>query len=247
MGKVIAVSSGKGGTGKTTTVAALSSCLAALGYKTLCIDFDAGMRNLDLSLCMADYAIADFADVLSGRLELMDACHEHPRIQNLFFLAAPIAFDPETLDFEDARAMFDRVRDGFDFCFVDCPSGIGPDFKLAHAGTDVSVIVTIGELPAIRDAQITAEVIRNPGVSEIRLLINRVLPEHYVRLQATIDDVIDLVGVQLIGVVREDKSVFLALHENTPLILYKKRLAAYDFLDAARRLAGEDIPLRLRR
>ena len=246
MGKAIAVASGKGGTGKTTTVAAISSCLAALGYRTLCIDFDAGLKNLDLSLCMDDFTVADYMDVHSGRMELMEACHEHPHLPNLFFLAAPTVYDTEYYDFEAIRRMYDEIRGSFDYCIVDSPPGISEGFRLVHTGADMSIIVTNGELPAVRDAQRAVETARNMGVAELRLLVNRVHPESLKRLRTTIDDVIDMVGIQLLGIVREDKSVMMSLHEDKPLILYKKRLAAYDFLDIARRIAGEDIPIRRR-
>jgi len=247
MGKIIAVASGKGGTGKTTTVAAISSCLAALGYKTLCIDFDSGLRNLDLALCMDDFTIADFMDVVSTKLDLMEACHESPLIPNLFFLAAPADIDPEDISFEDVKRMFADIRREFDFCLVDSPSGIGAGFKLAHTDADMSIIVTTGELPAMRDAQKAANAVRGIGVKDLRLLVNRVMPKNLKWLRMTIDDVIDNVGVRLIGVIPEDKTVFKALHNNTPLILYSKRHSAYDFLDAARRVADEDVPLRFRR
>ena len=247
MGKVIAVSSGKGGTGKTTTVAAVSSCLAALGYKTLCVDFDAGLKSLDLSLCMSDYAVADFYDVLDGRTELADACHECPRISNLYFLAAPPLISPEEISPEAVPPFFDAVRAEFDFCLVDAPSGIGAGFRLAHAGADMSILVTAGELPAVRDAQRASDAARDMGVSDVRLLVNRIRPRRLERIRTTVDDVIDTIGARLIGIVPEDDSVFHALHENIPLVLYKKRRAAYDFLDIARRIAGEEIPIRTRR
>ena len=247
MGKVIAVTSGKGGTGKTTTVAAVSSCLAALGHKTLCIDFDSGLKNLDLALCMADFAVADFTDVISGRLELMKACHESPQVQNLFFLAAPTVNTAEEPDAASVKRMFDEIHKEFDYCLVDSPAGIGAGFRLAHAHADMSIIVTNGELPAMRDAQRTADTVRDMGVSELRLLINRVKPGNFKKIRTTVDNIIDVVGAQLLGVVREDDSVFLSLHENILLVLYRRRYAAYNFLDAARRIAGEDIPLRLRR
>ena len=247
MGKIIAVASGKGGTGKTTTVAAVSSCLAALGHKTLCIDFDAGMKNLDLSLCMSDYAVADFMDVQRGRLGLMEACHEHPRLPNLFFLAAPTVYREGEADAASIRAMFDEIRGEFDYCFADSPSGIGEGFRLTHVGADMSIIVTNSELPAMRDAQRAADTARKLGVSELRLLVNRVEPRNLQKLQITIDVVIDSVSVQLLGVVREDKAVMLSLHENTPLVLYKKRRSAYDFLDAARRITGEVMPIRIKK
>ena len=247
LGQVIAVTSGKGGTGKTTTVAAVSSCLAVLGYKTLCIDFDSGLKNLDLALCMPDYTVADFLDVIDGRLDLMAACHESPNIENLFFLAAPTFYYPGEPDVETVKPMFENIRGEFDFCLVDSPAGIGQGFRLAHADADMSIVVTNGELPAIRDAQRAAEEIRAMGVEDVRLLVNRVKPKNFTRIQTTIDDIINTVGARLIGAVQEDDSVFLSLHENTLLILYKKRAAAYNFLDVARRIAGEDVPLRLRR
>jgi len=246
MGKIIAVTSGKGGTGKTTTVAAVSSCLAALGYKTLCVDFDLGLRNLDLALCMTDFAVADFTDVISKRLDLLEACHESTQIPKLYFLAAPVSYDPDTQGIPDVMPMFAEIRDEFDYCIVDSPSGIGLGFKLAHADADMSIIVTIGELPAMRDAQMTAGIVREMGVTDLRLLVNRVLPKNIKWLHTTIDDIIDSIGVQLIGVIPEDATVFRALHDNVPLILHSKRRAAYDFLDVARRIAGENIPLRRR-
>ena len=243
MGKVIAVASGKGGTGKTTAVAALSSCLAVLGHKTLCIDFDAELRNLDLALGMTSFAVMDYMDVVSGRLELLAACSESPKIQKLFFLSAPTSRVPDDIDKEAFKAMFEKIRENFDYCIIDSPSGIGPGFALAHTDVDMSIIVTTGELASIRDANRTAEAIREMGVPELRLIVNRVLARNYKRIKTTVDDIIDTIGVQLIGLIPEDKSIFCALHDNIPLILYKKRRSAYDFLDAARRLAGEDIPL----
>ncbi|MCL2126538.1 MAG: AAA family ATPase [Oscillospiraceae bacterium] len=246
MGKIIAVASGKGGTGKTTTVAAVSSCLAALGFKTLCIDFDAGLRNLDLSLCMADFAVSDYSDVLDGHMDIMDACHEHPRIPNLYFLAAPAVRWSTGDDSKAVKRMFGDARDLFDFCLADSPSGIGDGFFLAHSSADMSIIVTGGELPAMRDAQRTAGIAHDMGIKEVRLLVNRVVPGNYRLLHTNIDEIIDSVGAQLVGLVREDAYVYISLHENVPLVLYKKRRSAYDFLDIARRLAGEYIPLRRR-
>jgi len=246
MGIVIAVASGKGGTGKTTSVAAISSCLAILGHKTLCIDFDAGLKNLDLSLCMTDFTVTDYMDIVSGRLDLMEACSESPQIPKLFFLAAPTVFGATDPEPAALKAMFEDVRREFDYCIVDSPSGLGPGFRMANENADMAIIVTFSELPAMRGAQQAANEIREIGVSDRRLLVNRVLPGNLKRINSTIDDVIDSVGLRLIGVVPEDKSVFRALHANVPLVLYKRRLAAYDYLDVARRIAGEDVPLRQR-
>ena len=244
MGKVIAVVSGKGGTGKTTSAAAISSCLAALEKKTLCIDFDAGLKNLDLSLCMTDFAVKDYMDVVNGSIDLMDACSESPQIPNLFFLAAPTVFDYENVDEDALKSMFEDIRQEFDFCIIDAPSGVGSGFRRAISNADTAIVVTTGEFPAMRDANHAAGIIREIGTEEIRLLVNRVIPKNLKRIQTSIDDLIDMIGARLIGIVPEDKSIFRALHTNTPLILYKKRFAAYDYLDVARRISGEEVPLR---
>jgi len=244
MGKVIAVASGKGGTGKTTSVAAISSCLAVLGFKTLCIDFDSGLKNLDLALCMTDFTVTDYMDVVRGRIDLLEACSESPQIPKLFFLTAPTVSDQDESDDAALSAMFDYVRENFDYCVIDSPSGIGAGFRQANEYADLSIIVVTGEFPATRDAQRAAEILREMGVSDIRLLVNRVLPSNLKRVQITIDDLIDTIGVRLIGIVPEDKSVFRALHTNVPLIMYKKKFAALDYLDVARRISGDEVPLR---
>ncbi|MCL2392851.1 MAG: AAA family ATPase [Oscillospiraceae bacterium] len=244
MGKIIAVVSGKGGTGKTTSAAAISSCLAALGYRTICIDFDAGLKNLDMSLSMSEFTVMDYMDVLNGNMTLMEACTESPQIENLFFLAAPTVFDPEHQDDERLKAMFDEVNEHFEYCLIDAPSGVGLGFEQACKNADMAIIVVTGELPAMRDAQHTAYRLRDMGIEDIRLLVNRVIPKNLKRIKTTVDDIMDTIGTRLIGIVPEDKAVFRALHSNTPLIFYKKRFAAYDYLDIARRLSGEDVPLR---
>jgi len=243
MGKIIAISSGKGGTGKTTTAAAVSSCLAVLGHKTLCMDFDTELRNLDLALCMTDFAVMDFMDVVSGRLDIMAACSESPEISNLFFLSAPAAGLPADINIDTLKSMFDSIRLEFDYCIIDCPAGIGSGFRYAHCNVDMSIIVTTGDIASIRDANRTAGIIREMGVSNLRLLVNRVSRNDLKRIRTNIDDIIDEVGVQLIGLIPEDKYIFLALHDNTPLILYKKRKSAYDFLDVTRRIMGNNVPL----
>jgi len=243
MGKVIAVASGKGGTGKTTVVAAVSSCLAVLGHKTLCLDFDAGLRNLDLALCMTDFTVMDFMDVVSGRVDLTTACSESSKIPNLFFLSAPADGFPDDIDETALKAMFDEIHSVFDYCLIDCPAGIGSGFKLAHIDVDMTILVTTGDIASTRDANRTAAAVREAGVSNLRLLVNRVKPRNYKAIKTSIDDVIDTIGVQLLGVIPEDRSVLLALHDNIPIVLYKKRRSAYHFLDAARRIAGEDVPL----
>ena len=253
MGKIIVVSSGKGGTGKTTTVAAVSSCLAssALGHRTLCVDFDAGLRNLNLSLGLPEaQSLSDFTDVLKGWKSLDDACKPcHSELPGLYLLSAPAFKIPGELSDDEREALpelFRAIREGFDYCLIDAPSGIGTGFDMSHMYADMAIIVTTGELPALKGAERAAQKVRGKGICDVRLLINRIHPENFKIMKTTIDDMIDTVGARLIGVVCEDKYVFRALHEGVPLALYRKRRAAPEFLDVARRITGEDVPLRLR-
>jgi septum site-determining protein MinD len=240
------MTSGKGGTGKTASTSAVSSCLAAIGYRTLCIDCDIGLRNLDIALGMTNYSVTDFADVLDGAASLEEACHEHPDIDKLFFLSAPMYRDASEVSPDAMAAMCRAAREKFDFCIIDSQAGIGSGFRLAAADADVAVVVTLGDGGGLRAAQTVTAILGDMGVAEIRLLVNRVLPRRYKRLGATIDAVIDAVGARLIGFVEEDEAVAMAGATSTPLVLYSDGRASRQFLDIARRLAGEPVPARKR-
>lgn len=243
MGKVIVVASGKGGTGKTTSVGAIASCLAALGHKTLCVDCDVGLRNLDIILGMADYAVSDFFDVLQGFVSLDEAMAEHPKISGLFFLPAPAFSRAEDIDPDAMAALIEQIRDQFDFCLIDSPAGIGPGFHLAASSADMAIIVATGDISSVRDGQRVTEELQKMGIEEIRLIVNRVSPKSYRRIDTTIDDVIDTVGVALIGLVEEDEAVFFSSNTETPLVLYENKKAALQFLRIAQRITGARIPL----
>jgi septum site-determining protein MinD len=244
MGKVIVVASGKGGTGKTTSVGAISSCLAALGHKTLCVDCDAGLRNLDIIIGMSEYAVTDFTDVLDGYVQLLDACSEHPKIPGLYFLPAPAFRGPEEIDPKAMSDLMRRIRESFDYCLIDSPAGLGPGFRLAAQDADMALVVTVGDLPSIRDGQRTVDQLLAMGIGEVRLVVNRISTRYLRRIGMTVDDVIDMTGAQLLGLVREDINVPVASNSETPLILFRKRKAARQYLDIARRIAGERLPLK---
>ncbi|MBQ8975674.1 MAG: AAA family ATPase [Oscillospiraceae bacterium] len=245
MGKVIVMASGKGGTGKTTAVGVVASCLAVRGYKTLCIDCDVGMRNLDMVLGMSESTSSDFGDVLSGDMELEQACRPHPGIPGLYFLSAPATASPEDIDPQAFSEMLSEIRDKYDYCLIDAPAGVGSGFRLAGAYADMGIIVTTDDLPSLRDGQRAAQLLRQQGIEDMRLIVNRVRPRHLRKLKTTVDDAIDSVAVQLIGVVYEDQSVILAANTQTPLIKYTKGSlrALRQFMKIAGRIAGEEIPV----
>ncbi|MDD5939079.1 MAG: septum site-determining protein MinD [Clostridiales bacterium] len=241
MAAVIAVTSGKGGTGKTSLTGAVGSCLAALGHPTLCIDMDVGLRNLDLSLGLADRALMDFTDVLQGRCPLERAVVEHPDIRGLYLLTAPLTL-PSELPEAGMRELMRQARTRFEYILLDAPAGLGTGFQLAVCGCDRAVVVSTTDTSALRDAQRTVmELMRK--VESIHLVVNRVQPRLMRRLHTTIDDAMDAAGLPLLGVVPEDSRVMLAANQGKPLILCANRGAAVAYLNIARRIDGQKVPL----
>lgn len=242
-GCAIVVTSGKGGTGKTTSVGAIASCLAALGYKTLCIDCDVGLKNLDITLGLSDMTLTDFTDCIEGRKTLEEAAVGHPKIKNLYFMSAPSTVRPENIDKDDMKKLIESIKEKYDYCLIDSPAGMGAGFELASAGADMAIIVTTGDGSSIRDGQRVSSELSRYGIENIRLLVNRVKPKIFRRTKSTIDNIIDSVGAQLIGVISEDEAVILSANLEIPLVLYENKRAARQFLDVAKRITGERVPL----
>jgi septum site-determining protein MinD len=143
--------------------------------------------------------------------------------------------------------LLNQLKESYDFIFIDAPAGIGPGFRLAAKNADTALVVAMSDLASIRDGQRAMEQLHRLGVGEIRLVVNRVRPRDLRRLQTTIDDAIDHVGARLIGIVPEDENVYLSANRQTPLVLYARSKGARRFLDIARRLTGEDVPMNTRR
>ncbi len=243
MGKAIVFTSGKGGTGKTTAVAAIASCLAATGHTALCIDCDIGLGNLDLSLGIEGAATTSFADVLIGHLRLSDAAYPHPDIPGLWYLAAPVSAPAEGISPEALGELVNAAKDRYDFVLLDSAAGMGSGFQLASALADMAVLVTTWDPSAVRDGQRAVAALRQSGSCEVRLLVNRIRPRLLRDSEYSIDDMVDAVGAQLLGVIPEDGAVPQAVREELALALYGRTAASRAFLRVARRIAGEDIPL----
>jgi len=242
MGTAIVITSGKGGTGKTTTAAALSSFLAARGSRVLCVDCDVGLKNLDLSLGLTDTLVPDFTDVLDGRLS-PDAAAAHPQILNLFFLSAPSGLRPEEIDPEAMAAFVRQAKDAFDYCVIDSPAGMGAGFRLALTCADRAIVVTTGDASSLRDGQRVVAELHRLEIPDVRVLVNRVRPRLLRRTCATVDDIIDAVGARLIGIVSEDETVSVAANLETPLFCVSDSRAAAQFRRIAARVDGEELPL----
>lgn len=240
MGTVITVTSGKGGTGKTTVTGGVASCLARLGKTVLCIDMDIGLRNLDISLGLSDRALMDFADVALGNCPLARAAVSHPDLPNLSLLTAPMRLAPQVTA-GSIRALLRTARDRYDYIFIDCPAGLGPGFQLATCGADRALVVATNDASSLRDAQRAVEELYH--LRQVHLVMNRIQPKLLRELRTTIDDAMDAAGLPLIGVIPEDRRVILAANMGRPLILEGRRGAANACLNIAKRIEGYRVPI----
>lgn len=241
MGTAIVITSGKGGTGKTSLTGGIAAALSKLGKSVLCIDMDIGLRNLDISLGLNDRALMDFTDVAEGRCPLSRAAVQHPNLPGLFLLTAPMSLSP-TLKKEDVRALLNTARTYYDYILIDSPAGLGTGFQMATCGADRAIVVATNDATSLRDAQRTVSELDH--IRQVHLIMNRIQPKLLRRLRTTIDDAMDAAGLPLIGVVPEDPQVILSANLGQPLILSTGRQgAATACTNIARRLDGQRVPI----
>ena len=240
MGVVITITSGKGGTGKTSLTGGIAASLAQMGRSVLCIDMDIGLRNLDIALGLNDRALMDFSDVALGRCPLARAAVEHPDIKGLSLLSSPMSL-PSNLTAESVRSMLNTARTMYDYILIDSPAGLGTGFHLAVCAADRVLVVATNDATSLRDAQRT--VLQLEHIPKVHLIMNRIQPQLLRRLRTTIDDAMNSAGLPLIGVVPEDVHVMLCANQNLPLITRGKRGAAQACWNIAHRLEGYPIPI----
>jgi len=240
MGTVIAITSGKGGTGKTSITGGTAASLALMGRSVLCIDMDIGLRNLDISLGLNDRALMDFADVALGRCPLARAAVEHPDLKGLSLLTAPLSL-PAGLTMDRVRALLYTARAMYDYVLIDSPAGLGAGFHLATCGADRVLVVATNDASSLRDAQRT--VAQLDSMRQIHLVMNRIQPKLLRKLRTTIDDAMNTAGLPLIGVVPEDPQVILCANQGLPLISQGRRGAGRACWNIAQRLDGRQVPV----
>ena len=245
MGEIIAVLSGKGGTGKTSVCAAVSTALARDGYRVLTIDCDRGLQNLDISLGMSDSGALSFLDVCQGGYELSQAS-QHPQFKSLYFLTAPVNCRAGHVNIKAFRRMILQAGEEYDYIFLDAPAGIDSGFELAAKFAGRVMLVTLADPAAIRDAERAGQRLEQMGKTDVRLVVNRVNRKLFQSMSITGDDVMDDAGLPLLGVVPEDKNVTLAAAFGTPLIQYTNRGAARACGAIARRIQGMSVPVSIK-
>lgn len=241
MGTAIVITSGKGGTGKTSVTAGVAASLALLGRRVLCIDMDIGLRNLDISLGMNDRAMMDFSDVVLGRCPLERGAVSHPQLPGLSLLTAPMSLPPQ-LTIEGVWRLLDTARTLYDYVLIDSPAGLGAGFQLACGCADRGLVVATNDASSLRDAQRTVTELGR--LSPIHLVMNRIQPKLLRQLRTTIDDAMDAAGLPLMGIVPEDPRVMLCANLGQPLALSQGRQgAANACMNIAKRLEGRRVPI----
>ena len=246
LGEIVAVLSGKGGTGKTSTCSGIATALASQGSRVLCIDCDVGLRNLDISLGMSESAALSFLDVSSGAYSV-ELAPRHPLYPSLSFLTAPMNCPIEKIDPEAFAAFLRQIRAAFDYIFLDAPAGVDAGFRLVAQAADRFLLVTGPGPAAVRDAARVGDLLELMGKKNVRLVVNRVDRELLSTVRLTIDDVMDTAGLPLMGVVLEDPNVTLAASFGKPLLTYAKRCpAAKAYRKIAKRIQGFHEPITLR-
>lgn len=253
MSKVIVITSGKGGVGKTTSSAAFASGLAAKGHKTAVIDFDVGLRNLDLIMGVERRVIYDFVNVINGESTLKQALIKDKRVDNLFILPASQTRDKDALTKEGVESVINELKaDGFDYIICDSPAGIEKGAFMALYFADEAIIVTNPEVSSVRDSDRILGILQSrsrkaeqgESVKE-HLLITRYSPD---RVEGGdmlgMDDIVEILSVPLIGVIPESGSVLQASNSGNPVILDEDSNAGQAYSDVVDRFLGKDIPLR---
>ncbi len=241
--KVITVTSGKGGVGKTTTTANLAVALASNNQKVVCIDGDIGLRNLDVVLGLENRIVYDLVDVVEGRCRLKQAMIRDKRLPELHLIPAAQTRDKSAVSPSDMVRLCDELRQDHDWILIDSPAGIERGFRNVLAPADIVLVVTNPEVSAVRDADRIIGLVESEEKGPARLILNRVNPTLVKRgdmLNA--EDVLELLAVELIGIVPEDENVVVSTNRGAPVALDGKSKAGMAFQNIARRLRGETVP-----
>ena len=241
-GRVITVTSGKGGVGKTTATANIGAALAGMGKKVVCIDADIGLRNLDVVLGLENRIVYDLVDVVEGRCKLRQAMIRDKRLEDLYLIPAAQTRDKTAVSPKDMQRVCDELRKDFDFVLIDSPAGIERGFKNAIAPADEIVIVTNPEVSAVRDADRIIGIVEAEQKGPAKLVVNRINLELVERGDMlAVADVLELLAVELIGIVPEDQAVLVSTNRGAPIALEPKSKTGQAFRDIAKRLSGEEI------
>ncbi|NLK00846.1 MAG: septum site-determining protein MinD [Clostridia bacterium] len=244
MGEVLVITSGKGGVGKTTTVANVGTGLAKEGHDVVLIDTDIGLRNLDVVLGLENRIVYDIVDVANGSCRLKQALIKDKRFDGLYLLPAAQTKEKTALTTDQMVELCESLKKDFDYVIIDCPAGIEQGFKNAIAGAERAVVLTTPEVAAVRDADRVIGLLEAAGITDPELIINRLRPQMVKHGDMMdIDDIIDILAVRLLGVVPEDELIVVSTNKGEPAVLDNKSRAGEAYRNIIKRIVGEEVPI----
>jgi len=244
MGEVIVITSGKGGVGKTTTTANLGAGLALENKQVVLIDTDIGLRNLDVVMGLENRIVYDLVDVVEGHCRVKQALIKDRRYEGLYLLPAAQTRDKNAVNPKQMVKLCQELREEFDFILIDCPAGIEQGFRNAISGADRAIVVTTPDVSAVRDADRIIGLLESSELKNPKIIINRVEPDMVRRGDMmTIDDIIDILAVDLLGVVPDDEKIVISTNRGEPAVTDSKSLAGQAYRNIAKRILGENIPI----
>lgn len=243
MGEVIVITSGKGGVGKTTTTANLGAGLAMQDKSVVLIDTDIGLRNLDVVMGLENRIVFDLVDVVEGRCQLKKALIKDRRYEKLFLLPASQTKDKNSVNPEQMVELCAELKKEFDYVLIDCPAGIESGFKNAIAGADKAIIVTMPEVSSVRDADRIIGLLESAGLSNPRLIVNRIRTNMVKRGDMLdIRDIEDILAIKLIGIIPDDEQVIISTNKGEPVVVAEDSIAARAYNNIVGRMLGQEIP-----
>ena len=253
MAKIIVVTSGKGGVGKTTTSAAIGAGLALRGYKTVVIDFDVGLRNLDMIMGCERRVVFDFINVIQGDAKIKQALIKDKRLENLYVLPTSQTRDKDALTLEGVEQVLTELKEDFEFIICDSPAGIERGAHLAMYFADEAIVVTNPEVSSVRDSDRVLGLLSSKtrhaetgGEVTTHLLLTRYDKDRVAKGEMlTVDDVLEILAIPLLGIVPESPTVLRASNIGMPVVMDEKSAAGRAYADAVARLDGETRVMRL--
>lgn len=243
MAKVIVITSGKGGVGKTTTTSNIGVGLALKGHKVLLIDTDIGLRNLDVVMGLENRIVYDLVDVIEERCRVLQALIKDKRCSNLCLLPAAQIRDKNDVSPEQMKKLIENLKKDFDYILIDCPAGIEQGFKNAIAAADEAIVVTTPEISATRDADRIIGLLEANEIKNPKLIVNRIKMDMVkAGNMLSVEDMLEILAIELIGVVPDDENIVISTNKGEPLVYKGESMAAQAYKNIVSRIEGNNVP-----
>lgn len=244
MGRVLVITSGKGGVGKTTTTANIGTGLAMLGKKVVVVDADIGLRNLDVVMGLENRIVYDIVDVVEKTCRLKQGLIRDKRYESLYLLPAAQTKDKNAVKPEQMLELCNELKEEFDFILIDSPAGIEQGFQNSIVGADEAIIVTTPEISAVRDADRVIGLLEARGLHNPKLVVNRLRPDMVKKGDMmNIEDMIDILAIELLGVVPDDEAIVISTNRGEPVVTEDGTLSGKAYRNISRRILGEEVEL----